>query len=485
MTGLVSQNGMARLMYILAALVLILVAICGFFVLNSAGSIADDLHREDTKLLVKNELTRQIDIVARDQSQISNWNDTLEAFGEEIDMDFVREEIAEWLWADFGIQSTVVIGPDAKPRATVLKEEVLLPKEGSVIIAQNTDLIKAARELYYKNREAVDGGYVFTSNPIASETLSYFAAFRSVDGELGIFLAQAIVPNTTLVLPEGNPHILLVFKPITQDILNDIGSKLNFKNFEFSQTPPIASQHQASVQIGKSKLWAVWQENKPSTAIWKQSIPLISVILLLVGTTLAVLSIRYGRLLAQLYKKQEENRFLALHDGLTNLPNRIQFNRLVSKITDNEGFSGCAILCIDLDRFKAVNDTFGHHAGDAVLIAVAARISDAVGDKGVVARMGGDEFTVLLRDISNPDTMLDICNEIVSSVSKEVSFEGGVSNVGASIGVAHWPNLATTAKLVMRSADKALYQAKENGRGCIFIADTTHQVEQLDNTKAI
>lgn len=100
----------------------------------------------------------------------------------------------------------------------------------------------------------------------------------------------------------------------------------------------------------------------------------------------------------------------------------------------------CAILCMNLDRFKAVNDTYGHQAGDTVIKTLANRIAGAVGETGMAVRIGGDEFIVLLRDRLDHQNVLGLCDELISSVCEKINFDGGSAMVGASIGVAWWPD---------------------------------------------
>ena len=157
------------------------------------------------------------------------------------------------------------------------------------------------------------------------------------------------------------------------------------------------------------------------------------------------------------------------------MPNRLQFDHALDAIIVDNEQERCAILCLDLDRFKAVNDTYGHQVGDVVLRTAAGRIADAVGNAGMVARVGGDEFIILLRDKLDHASVHARCERVISSVCKGIVFDGGVAHIGASIGVAWWPDDARTAKNIIRSADVALYRAKDNGRGQVWFAGDSGQ----------
>jgi len=123
-----------------------------------------------------------------------------------------------------------------------------------------------------------------------------------------------------------------------------------------------------------------------------------------------------------------------------------------------------ALLLIDLDRFKEVNDTIGHDAGDALLVEVAQRLGTAVRDADRVARLGGDEFAVLLSNVSGHDGIEIVCQRIVDSLALPVPFKTHMLQVSASIGVALCPGHAGSANDLYKAADVALYAAKGSGR---------------------
>ncbi|MBI5331568.1 MAG: EAL domain-containing protein [Betaproteobacteria bacterium] len=181
---------------------------------------------------------------------------------------------------------------------------------------------------------------------------------------------------------------------------------------------------------------------------------------------------------------------LAYYDPLTELPNRQLFlDRLEQAIThaqrDNAGFS---LLFIDLDRFKDVNDSLGHAFGDKLLMDAASRIRDAVRASDTVARLGGDEFTVILEDEVTPEDAAGIARKIIKSFARPMQIDGRNLFVGASVGIARFPSDGDCSDALLKSADTAMYQAKEKGRGryCFFTQDLNRRVtERLDMENAL
>lgn len=156
---------------------------------------------------------------------------------------------------------------------------------------------------------------------------------------------------------------------------------------------------------------------------------------------------------------------LAHHDPLTRLPNRAMLEeRLTAAIgRARRNDSHCAVLFIDLDHFKEVNDRFGHAAGDAVLARVGDRLLRNVRGSDLVARLGGDEFVILLEDLYSSEAAVDAARKLLRSFDEPLELDGIAVRVGASIGVASYPGADATAQAMLAAADREMYVIKQNG----------------------
>lgn len=170
-------------------------------------------------------------------------------------------------------------------------------------------------------------------------------------------------------------------------------------------------------------------------------------------------------------KLEEEIHYLAYHDVLTELPNRMLFqDRVQQEITHaKRGKTQFAVLFIDLDGFKAVNDTRGHAAGDKLLRIIASRLRACVREGDTVARLGGDEFTVLLRGANAGEGLKRVLRKIIKAVAQPCELGEFNASVTASIGVSLYPADATGVEKLLIHADEAMYQAKQAGKNCFFI----------------
>ncbi len=180
-------------------------------------------------------------------------------------------------------------------------------------------------------------------------------------------------------------------------------------------------------------------------------------------------------------RSAEDASRLALYDSLTGLANRHHISKKLE--TTLAAFSqqdrSCAVMLLDLDRFKQVNDTLGHPAGDELLKQVAQRLLKIVGDKEMVSRLGGDEFQIILPDKDDRGELGDLAGEIIASLSQPYSVDGSRCIIGASVGVAISPFDGTKSGDLIRNADLALYAAKGNGRGRFrFYSQDLHQAAE-------
>lgn len=171
-------------------------------------------------------------------------------------------------------------------------------------------------------------------------------------------------------------------------------------------------------------------------------------------------------------RAESEIEHLALHDMLTSLPNRTLFlEKLTNSITTNRKGHEIAVLCLDLDHFKDVNDTMGHDSGDVLLRIAARRLTRAVPAHGMAARFGGDEFAVILPDLRDRDSVVQLAKRLVRALSMPYRIRGKRVFVGASVGVAIAPTDGIDAQDLLKKADIALYRAKRDGRGTYAFFD--------------
>ncbi|MCU7938000.1 MAG: GGDEF domain-containing protein [gamma proteobacterium symbiont of Bathyaustriella thionipta] len=168
----------------------------------------------------------------------------------------------------------------------------------------------------------------------------------------------------------------------------------------------------------------------------------------------------------QLEQQKDRLNHQAHHDALTGLPNRVLFvDRVYQAIkVSKRDKSKIAILFIDLDRFKEINDTLGHSVGDKVLIEIAGRLKNNIRHVDTVARLGGDEFTLILPNLNHASSVMEIAQKLVDTLAKKIISGENELYVTASIGISLYPDDGDNTEVLLRNADSAMYQAKNEGR---------------------
>lgn len=163
----------------------------------------------------------------------------------------------------------------------------------------------------------------------------------------------------------------------------------------------------------------------------------------------------------------EKIAYLARFDTLTQLPNRLQLTEALGEALrySSQWRSRCALLMVDLDRFKSVNDSLGHMIGDKLLAQVSARLQALMGEHQLCGRLGGDEFAIVVRDASTPGVISDLARQVIDRLSEPYQVDHHTLYVGASVGSAEGPRDGRTVEELMRNADLALYRAKDGGGG--------------------
>ncbi|MFZ2633610.1 MAG: GGDEF domain-containing protein [Desulfosalsimonadaceae bacterium] len=160
--------------------------------------------------------------------------------------------------------------------------------------------------------------------------------------------------------------------------------------------------------------------------------------------------------------KEEEALKIALHDALTGLPNRVLFEqRLDYGLSQSKRHGwGLAVLFIDIDEFKSINDSYGHDLGDKVLLMVASRLQSFVRQEDTVSRWGGDEFVCLLLEIKQEPDVTRLAERMADRIAEACEFDGIVLSISVSIGIAIYPAHGETSDILFKNADTAMYQAK-------------------------
>ncbi len=410
--------------------------------------------------------------------------------GEKVDEDAVARQQAQLsaalerhleLFCDEVERAVVVLSaPDGAPA---------IPRSAGSVLAQFAPLVRDYRAAFVVTSELKPLGATENRGPISTASLNeridrfrpmveaimqgvrpsrkaVAAKTRLVAGTMRpVVLVAARLPNEVV---ESKDAFLLIEKPIDDNTLARMASISHIENLTVlaSRPPGSAPVLPLPSALGEAGLYLTWTPDRPGTLMRERLVPLTVggfclAILLFGGVAL------YLRWVTQdLAESQARSRQMIGRDPLSGLANRLLFSEKLDaelQATTPDGL-GLAVLFLDLDRFKDVNDTYGHQAGDELIQAVARRIAGLLSAGDVLARFGGDEFAIIQVGCPDVQQVESLARHVLDALADPFEIAHTQVTIGASIGVALAPQNGNDRETLMRLADTALYQAKSEGR---------------------
>ena len=453
-------------------------------------------YQSETRLF-EHVLNSRFTLLARDQFQAGVFDEAVEHASLSFSQDYAIDDLVDALWNNYGLDRTLVVAMNGKPLAYAREDNVEFNPRTMVLDDDLRALIDRAVAQYRQNRNAFNNGIgVHTTTAgdralLLSEIADIFqGAFQNIEGRPAFVSAMAIVPNRSEEsLLNAPPVVLVNAKFIDTDELDYLRHQVGFHSLDFIPGAPeghtrdqILGAHEDIVTLVGTVIGTfVWQNAQPGRHIWSAILPIVAAIGLIVAIAAMLVARRLASMSNQLESSERRTRHMSRHDALTGLANRMRFGEALSEAVGRLPEDPFAVIACDLDRFKAVNDTYGHGAGDVVICEVADRLRRAVGDAGLVSRTGGDEFILLITGYSDRRRLNLLCTAIIESVVAPIKIDrGGETDVGVSLGVAQAPLCGSTEGAIMRAADEALYAAKETGRGHAVFAELGELLDPIE-----
>ena len=287
-------------------------------------------------------------------------------------------------------------------------------------------------------------------------------------------------------LPVGTEPLYVSVQLLNADLAGYLSDQYRIDKPAFVQSEPEGSTASLPV-LNKAQqpiAWLTWQPERPGARLVEAALPALLVALIVSFVIEGLLLKALYSVLVQLHAEREEASHRAQHDPLTGLGNRSLFHQ---RLSENfralaPGTPSLALLALDLDMFKQVNDTMGHQAGDELLIEVAGRIKPLLKPRDTLIRLGGDEFAIIQPDIASHEEAQALAQRVIDALARPISLAAGTAQIGVSIGIATAGDLAAHETELVRFADDALYRAKNGGRNryCLYSPTPSNEPARLD-----
>lgn len=425
----------------------------------------DNAARQHAEKVVTNGLERFSEEIARAGVDQTYWDDAVRHGSNVIDRKWVSDAFGRVFWEINGFEGSVLFDYRDVPVFASDHGKDVDPARFRQVIAAAKPMVASIRARERKR------GQVDISQLVRGSRLEPITARGIIADSQGVaFLGASLVQPDSKAVPLKRPaSILIVIERMDQRVVKQIASRflLSHPRVRFGQVPRVVGRGQAVMRdpFGRPIAALEFDTPRPGAELSERLLPALMLFAIaLLGATAWV--IRRGRALAgNLVASEARATHLAFHDQLTGLPNRARLTEDFAQLASRSRRSGqqFAVMCIDLDLFKAVNDNFGHLAGDELIRYIASTIQKTCSPKDFLARYGGDEF-ILLQAESSVERASALAQRIIAAIAEPVELKVGRAFIGASIGLFMVDPSPIDAQEALRRADLAMYAAKQAGR---------------------
>ncbi len=453
-----------------------------------AAARSDTISVERQMRLADAAIGASIDALPQAQLAYAVWDEPVLRLKRAPDPDWFRVSIGVQLDYLFPDVETYLLNPDdralygygASRSLPVESFEAIRPALARMI----EEVRGRVRPQGHARDRLLDGGPPprSTGAPGRNDYVVFAAHLARVHDRPAAVSIMRIVPTSPQVVQaRGGEPLLVTIRYLNAPFLSELAHQHLLAAPRFAERSD-AREGEAAMRLadddGQEVGWLIWRPELAGTRLLRTMGPITALAGLAIAGVLALLVARLRDAMQRVEASEAEARHLALHDPLTSLPNRALFeDRLDQAIGRARRGRTAALLVLDLDRFKAVNDTLGHAAGDGVLREFARRLRAMLRTGDTAARFGGDEFGVILTDVRCRGDVEAVCERILAATARPIGLPEGIACVGASIGVAIMPEAGPNRTEVMRAADRALYWAKADGRECYRLFDSDPEAQ--------
>lgn len=450
---------------------------------------SDEATRERQAREVRLAIGATLDELAQSQAGVAIWDPAVAELGKQKpDLDWLDQNVGTWLNYVFGHELDLIIDGRNRPVYAMRNGVRVKPETFAQIEADVRPLIAAVRGASAgpaNPHERLPGQKPHPdSTARTSPTAVHATDLVDIRGKAAVASVMRMVPDSyESKAVAGSEPLLVSVRYLNTSLMHDLQRVRGIAGARVTRAPADGVSGEYSVPLSSSRSkrigYFTWRPEMPGKAILGSVLLKGGLALLALLVLLAALIASIGRLMSRdarsiavleearlrLQAKEAQAQYLANHDPLTGLPNRASFSKFIEESIASLGAGRLlGVMLIDLDRFKNVNDTLGHLAGDRLIQSVAARLADCVGGNNVVARLGGDEFAVCILDCVDLEPLARVAEAALAGLRESFDIMGSVVRVGGSIGIAACPVQGTDRTELLRKADIAMYRAKEGGR---------------------
>jgi diguanylate cyclase (GGDEF)-like protein len=451
-------------------------------VIAYAGVSANRNAVERERQLVENALDQAVSRVLNEEKAIAWWDDAvLNAQSRPLDLDWIETNIGVYFYETYGHDEMYLVDGSNRPIYANIGGELQSDPRGAYGHREEVlrGVVWAARGTPDARLHVRDSAFTEDQERysflLGARDAGWSGHILAVDGAPAVVSAMAIVPSVDASVLVGEPHLMVSVVRIDEEFMEAVGRTLLMPDLRFSTAPPVDGDLAAAPFVaddGTPLGYLSWTPKRPGHSLLVFVLPMVALGVFGAGLLTWMMMQRLNTATGELADQEAQSRHQALHDSLSGLPNRHHFVRRLQEALDAlvqfRANMRVIVAYIDIDRFKDVNDTMGHQAGDALIMAVAERLQIAIAPTDFLARFGGDEFAVLRR-AGGARAEQELSAMLRAAFETPFDVCGQSIRMTASIGVSMAPEHGATPEELMRHADIALYEGKKSGRDCAMV----------------
>lgn len=451
--------------------------------LNHSIHVADAFTRKDEREMVARHLDTRVQTVIIGQTGQLVWDESMRHAVLATEVPWMDRELGMFPWTNQNAAESMLVEPNGTLVRAWRQGHAVADYPYKGLRWQIEATLGQARRNRNVNgkvaRQVRLGGLLWPVDRRGAPLSRWASSLLWRDGRPMLLTVAAIVPDRDFGLLTREPRYFVSLRLIDAGVLRQLGNDLLLPHFQFVRDLPVGERFNSLPRYsadGTLVGYFVWDAQLPGPTIWRGTAPLLATWIFLFLAVLAggVLIVKRMRETTQhLQVSEAQAQHNALHDPMSGLPNRLHFaERLREELAAvihqrSQGTATAAdvfVAYIDLDAFKTVNDTMGHHVGDELLMQVARRLQQGLLQTDLIARFGGDEFVVMRRTTGGLGAANALGRQVIGVMADPFIISGHSLGVTCSCGISWGPGQTEDAAELLRRADIALYRAKQGGR---------------------
>jgi len=443
------------------ALTLLLLGTLVGLILHFSTSQSDAYALERQDRLVRIAVAQSMSDIAVDQEASTNWDDAVLRMRETpFDETWLDNNLGIWFYTYYRHDETYLLDASDRPVYAMQQGVRVRPQSFAKVADPVLRLAPQLRKTLRVSHVAPEGSRGKTVGAID---------LALVGGRPAIVSLKPIVSETgDIAQTPGSEYLHVSIRYLDGSFLRTLSDLYGIDDPHVTLTPKGSAALPIRANDGTVIAYLNWKAFAPGEEVEDKMVPVLFLSFLAIGVLVGLLLLRLWRSRAELEASRAQAQHLAFHDSLTGLPNRALFEDRLDHALARRN-ANVAVLLLDLDRFKNVNDTLGHQAGDALIRELGVRLASLIREADTISRLGGDEFAILVEQCK-PADLHRLARRILNEMQRPFSIIGNELHIGISIGIAMGASGEFDRLELVRKADIALYNAKDAGRGtyCLF-----------------